>query len=146
MQVVQADLHDRLSFEHVAAGKQVVADGAKGIEVGSRVDSLRVLDRLGAQVVRRALDRHRVGLLEVVDLAEVLHEAEVEHLRHVRDASLAREHDVARLDVPVDQTDVVGFVERERGIAEDAHDPLDRLRPPALTTWVSVAPLSSSIA
>ncbi len=41
--------------------------------------------------------------------AEELHEAKVQDLEHVGQPGLLRQHDVARLDIAVDQSHGVGF-------------------------------------
>ena len=130
-------LHDRgdqagaaRAFEGAAAGDHLVDDRAEGEDVGAGVGVAR-LELLGRHVRHRAeqrpLFRQRLLLRGVVGaerLRLVLRQAEVEHLR-----PRLREHDVARLEIAMDDAEAVRGVERAGDVDRHAERLAQRQRP-----------------
>ena len=106
-----------LALERHLAGEALVQHEAEGVEVGPAVEPAAA-HLLRGQVLGRA--HHHVVAGEVVAAAERLGDAEVgqQHL------AVGRDHDVARLDVAVDEPGRVGSVERAGERHADVHGQL----------------------
>ena len=107
------DGHGRIPVEGRSPGQHLVKDAAGRIEVGAHVHTLAA-GLFGAQVL--SCTHHALGLGH--SGGRVVHgpgDAEV----HDFDDALLRDHDVAGLDVPVDDAHMVGVVQ---GTQHAQHD------------------------
>src|SRR5262245_2911459 len=52
VQMVAADFHYGAALEHTLTREQVVADASQGIQVAARIDTFRLRDGLGGQIMR----------------------------------------------------------------------------------------------
>ena len=129
------------------AGQHLVDDDAEGVEVGGLVHrrhsegGLRGHEPHGAEDHALGRERHRLGLVGVVVgsssatarlLVELTHrhlrEAEVDELDPVR--GLGADHHVARIEVAVDDVEVVDRVQPFGDLARDVDGALERDRAP----------------
>src|SRR5262249_56370548 len=117
----RAQVQGRLGGEGGAGGQEEVADGPQGVDVGPGVDLLRLVDRFGGHVLRRA-DHHVVGGQLRRGAADRLDQAEIEHLDEVGDAAAVVEDDVGRLDVAVDQAQAVRLRQGVADLPQDVDD------------------------
>ena len=101
------DVHQRRRVKGRAPGEHLVDDGAGGEDVRSMVHGLAA-ELLGRQILRRADDQAllRQPRVDGFGGTDVARQAEIEQLHAV-----AREEDVGRLEVPVDQA---AFVHRRQ--------------------------------
>ena len=117
-----------LPVERPLSRGHLVQHSAEGEDVGTRID-LSVFDLLGRHVLERADDRSFLGQRFVmggaVDLEyrRGLGQPEIEELR-----SRLGDHDVARLQIAVDDPRAMGFVESVGDLHAVAHDLLQRQR------------------
>ncbi len=106
--------HGRLGLEGRRARERLVERGSEGVDVGAPVDHVRVpAGLLGRHVGGGPDDRAVLG--ETLGRVEVLRQAEVGQDRLAR----ARDQDVRRLHVPVEDPLRVGDRERARELARD---------------------------
>ncbi len=128
-------IHRRPEREGAAAGQQLEEDDPEGVEVAPRVD-VEVLDLLRARIGGGA-DEHpgggrlAFGRVEVVRAVgpEHLGDAEVEDLElFLPGREAAHEHQVPRLEIPVDDADPMRRVQGLAELAGDPHDPFERHR------------------
>ena len=103
--------------ERRPAGEELVEQAARGVDVRARVHGLAA-GLLGGEVLRGADDRrglgHRVGVAHRPGDAEV----------HDLDVAARRQHDVAGLDVAVDDPRTVAVVQRREHARGDLQRPL----------------------
>ena len=113
--VLVGDGHRGVAREGRFAGEQLVEQAAGRVQVAAGVDDLAA-GLLGRQVLGGA--HHGVGLGD--GRRGVLHgagDAEVHHLHRARRG----QHDVAGLDVPVDDAGAVGVLQRVQDAGDDLH-------------------------
>ncbi len=127
VQNLVADRQVVVAFEDRLAGEQEVADGAQRVDVGARVDILRIDDALRCHVARRAEDLDLLRDVARLLGLQVLHEAEVQQLDDVVLAAPAQHH-VLRLDVAVDHSVLVCLAQRGADLAQDMQHPTRRHR------------------
>src|SRR5581483_5326173 len=123
-------LHERVALEGGLAGQALVEDRSEREDVGRGPDALRVLRLLGREVAERPLERPVLRDGDALARArsaprEVLREAEVGDERH----ALAREEDVLRLHVAMDDPERVRLPERARELRAERHRLRDGERP-----------------
>ena len=116
--------------ERGLAREALVQHEAQRVEVGPAVER-EAEDLLGRQVLRRA-HHHVLGREVLVAALHGLGDAEVRQLH----AALGGDEDVARLDVAVDETGLVGVVERGGHRSPD-HERLVDAQPPGLVQEVA---------
>ena len=109
VKVMAAHFYNGSALEHVLSSKEEVPDRAKRIQIASTIDVIGCDERFGRHVFRSTgndvgtRDGHHVVMTELFD------EAEVDDLHDVRRPATFTEHDVAGLDVAMDQIDTVGL-------------------------------------
>ena len=111
LQVLALDVGHRLGAERVLPGDQVIEHDAQRVDVGARVDAVAA-NLLGRHRVRRAepgADDGQPALARVG--VQQLGDAEVQQLDHALAADLGDE-DVARLEVAVDDAEIVRRLQR----------------------------------
>ena len=140
------DVVERLGRERRAAAQQVVKRAAQAVDVGPDIGRLGVVDLLGRDEVGRA--EHLTGrgsdrslprcVLAVIHcqlddlvLEAGLGQAEVEDLDD-RPVAVAREHEVARLDIAVNHALLVGVLEPQGGLLNVVAGVANRHRPAGL--------------
>ena len=137
LDVLQGHLEGRSAAERRLAGEHVVAGDAEGVDVGARIDRL-ALDLLGAHVQRRA---HGDAALRQVErlavVGEAARQAEVGDL----DLALARQQDVFRLDVAMDDAQLAGPLQGGGHLAHDAQGQQHLGRPFLVQVFAQVAAL-----
>ena len=127
--------HGVVAGERRLPRQALVQRGAQAVDVGRRSDGIPVAERLlGAHVEGRAEQRTRGGQRPAPD---VLREAEVGHGH----AAVRAHHQVARLDVAVDDALSVRVVERQGRVPHDAGRLARRERAAPLDQVGQVAPL-----
>ena len=103
MHHVLTHVHDRTPGERVSTGQQVETDYADRIDVGTRVDPVRVAEPLWGDVQRRAGHHLRHGDLHLLRRDHVLDQPEIEHLDEVGLPAALAQDDIQRFDVTMDQ-------------------------------------------
>src|SRR5690606_26021340 len=96
---------DRVALEGRAPGQELVEQAAHGVEVGAAVD-VETLRLLGREVAGGAHHRLRLGHRRG-GVGQRPGDPEV----HDLDRALVGDHDVGRLDVPVDEPALVGVLQ-----------------------------------
>ena len=120
---------ERVRLERRAAGQEVIERAAQAVDVGPDVGTRGVEDLLGGDEVGGAEGLPFRGQAAVdLLLAGRLGQAEVEHLDR-RLVPLAGEHQVARLDVAVDEPFLVGVLEPEGRLVDEVAGVSHRQRP-----------------
>ena len=121
-QARQRHRHRRVPVPRWPSAQRLVEHEPEGVHVGAGIHR-PALDLLGRQVLGGAEDQARPGELAGVGagLVERLGHAEVGDERPGRavDQVVLGEQDVGRLDVAVDDADVVGVAQRGGGLAAD---------------------------
>ena len=113
------DLVGAGSLEGAGAGQDLVERDAEAIDVRSRVHRpAALLDLLGSHVLRRPEPLAGAGQGLVLGAGG---EAEVEH----HGLAVRADHEVARLHVPVDDSQLVGGVQRQRDAFKEAQHPVN---------------------
>ena len=105
--------------EHVLTRDQEVRHRAHGVEIAASVEVVGGSNLLGRHEQRRPGDGSDGGETRVRIIGDVLDETEVQHLREVVETAALAQHDVAGLDVPMDQADRVRLGERAEDLPED---------------------------
>jgi hypothetical protein len=129
-------------LEGELARDHLVEDGAEGVEVASAVEGLAPR-LLGRHELRRAEDHtflsQRVGAqqIDVVNLGQ----AEIKDLGIVGHTALLGEQDVLRLEVPVNDPNVVGLLEGATALNEYTSSTLESHWTLALCYLMEIEPL-----
>ena len=118
----------RLRDERRLPGEQLIKDHAERIDIGERGDLLLARGLLGTHVKRRAdaLDGKRLGARRgEVATVEHLGDAKVDDLRR-RSSVLLDDHDIARLEVAVDDAVLMRVMHRAADRREEFQPRCDR--------------------
>ncbi len=114
--VLQGHLERRIALEGRMAGQHVITGDAQRVDVGTAIHRL-AFDLLGAHVQRRT---HRHAALRQVEGRTIAGQAADQTEVGDLDLALARQQDVLRLDVAVDDAQLAGPLQRRRHLAENA--------------------------
>ena len=123
--VLVGDRHRRVAHERRPSGQQLEEQAARRVEVAARVHLLAAR-LLGREVLRGADHRRRLRHRRR-RVRQRAGDAEV----HDLDVAGRREHDVGRLDVPVDDARAVAVLERVEHAGDDLERELDGEPAPA---------------
>ena len=128
--------NSRIAGKRRTAGQQLKQDNAGGVQVGTRVHLLTA-SLLGRQVLGSANDsvrlRHR--RLRIGDRTR---DTEVHDLH----LAVIRQHDVARLDIPVHQMLRMGVFKRAQHAGHDGNGLVDRHRSTVSEQFLDRVPLN----
>ena len=135
--MADGQLQRGLSAKWRLAGEHVIAGHSQGIDIGARIDLL-ALDLLGAHVQRRAHGQARLGqVCRGFGAGEDARQAEVGHL----DLAPARQQDVLRLDIAMDDAQLAGPLQGRRRLPQDGERQGQIGRPLPVQVLAQVTPL-----
>ena len=141
MKVVREDLDRGLSGEHARAGQEMVGHRSDRIHVAPGVDLGGRGDDLGRHVERGTQDGVGVGRARVRPAVQVLDEPKVEDLDEVGLQVPLAQEEIRRLDVAMDEPQLVGLPQRATRLGQEMDHATRRLRPVDLDEFLQVEPL-----